>query len=127
MKVKEVMNNAAAIEQDAYVKQAVKIMSDKNIGSLIIVKNKDIVGIITERDILKNISSLNSRVSSVMSKKVITISANSELDEAARLMSKNKIRRLPVIDPASGKLSGIITSTDLIAHSEDIEDEFLFD
>jgi CBS domain-containing protein len=127
MRVKEVMNSAIAIEQDASIREAAKVMSDKNIGSLVVVKDKDIVGIITERDIMKNISGLDKKVSAIMSKKVITISKESDLDDAARLMTKNKIRRLPAVDSESGKLSGIITSTDLIAHSEDIEDEFLFD
>jgi CBS domain-containing protein len=61
-----------------------------------------------------------------MTEKVITISQSENLDVAALLMSKNKIRRLPVI-ANDGELVGLITSTDLIAHSEDLNDEFLFD
>ena len=121
------MNNAVAIEQDISLKQAAKIMSDKNIGSLVVVKGKNISGILTEKDILKNISDLDKKIHSAMSKNVITINENVDIDEAAMLMSKNKIRRLPVVDHETGRLIGIVTSTDLVAHSEEISDEFLFD
>jgi len=125
MKVKEVMNKAFAVDHDISLKQAAKIMSDKNIGSLVVVKGENIIGIVTESDLLRNFSNPNRRVSYVMNKKVVTIDADEDIDNAALLMSKHKIRRLPV---ASGpKLLGIITSTDIIAHSEDIADEFFFD
>jgi CBS domain-containing protein len=127
MLIKEIMNKAVAIEQDISLKQAAKIMSDKNIGSLVVVKGKNISGILTEKDILKNISDLDKKIHSAMSKNVITINENVDIDEAAMLMSKNKIKRLPVLDHENGKLIGIITSTDLVAHSEEISDEFLFD
>ena len=127
MLIKEIMNNAVAIEQDISLKQAAKIMSDKNIGSLVVVKGKNISGILTEKDILKNISDLDKKIHSAMSKNVITINENVDIDEAAMLMSKSKIKRLPVLDHENGKLIGIVTSTDLVAHSEEISDEFLFD
>lgn len=126
MRVKEVMNKAIAIEHNISLKGAAKLMSDKNIGSLVVVKWNSIAGIITERDIIKNVFNLDKKLFAVMPKKVITINQNQDIDEAAALMSKNKIRRLPVVNDCE-KLVGIITSTDLIAHSEDISDEFLFD
>ena len=126
MKIKEIMNKAISVEEDISLKQAAKIMSDKNIGSLVVIKKGEVAGIITERDILKSIPDLDKKVSSVMSKKIITIEDDEDLDEAALVMTQNKIRRLPVITE-EGKLIGIVTSTDIIAHSEEIGDEFLFD
>jgi len=68
MKVKEIMNKAVVVDHNISVREAAKIMSDRNIGSLIILKSSKIIGIITERDIMKNISSLSKGISSIMSK-----------------------------------------------------------
>jgi CBS domain-containing protein len=126
MKIKEIMNRAMAVDHDITLREAAKIMSEKNIGCLVVLKNNKIIGIITERDILAHLDKLNKDIFSIMTEKVITISQSENLDVAALLMSKNKIRRLPVI-ANDGELVGLITSTDLIAHSEDLNDEFLFD
>jgi len=126
MKVKEAMNKAIAIDHDISLKKAAQIMSDKNIGSLIAVKGEKILGILTERDITGNINNLDRKVSSIMAKKVVTISEEEDIDQASILMKKNKIKRIPVVDD-SNHLIGIITATDLIANSDDIDDEFLFD
>lgn len=125
MKIKEIMKKAVAVEHEMSLKEASKIMSSKNIGSLVVVKDEKILGIITEKDIVDNSSSLERKLSSVMKRKVITIDENDNLENAAVIMTKNKIKRLPVIDE-DGKLTGIITASDLVANSEDLDDEFLF-
>jgi CBS domain-containing protein len=125
MKVKEVMNEVVAIERDMTLKAAAKIMSDKNIGSLVVIDGEKIKGIITERDIVTNASNLGKSVTSSMAKNVLTISPDEELDNAAILMRKNKINRIPVVK--NDKLVGIVTSTDLIAHSDELDEEFLFE
>ncbi len=125
MKIKEVMNRAVAIDHDISVKEVAKIMSDKGIGSVVAVKGNKIVGIITESDIVKNVEKINKKISSIMARNVITIEQDEDLDEAAILMKQNKIKRIPVIK--NNELVGIITSTDLIANSEELNEEFLFD
>ncbi len=125
MRVNEIMNKAIAIDHDVSVKEAAKIMSNKNIGSLIVLNKDKIIGIITDRDILKNISSLGKRISIVMSKNVITIDHNESLDNASLIMTENKIKRLPVVD--KGKLVGVITATDIVANSDLLNEDFLFD
>ena len=125
MKVKEVMNSAIAVDHDITIKAAAKIMSEKNIGSLVVLKDDNIIGIVTEHDILSNIESLDKKIFSVMVRKVVTINENEELDDAAIILFKNKIKKLPVVNK-KGNLVGIITSTDLIAHSEDLNEDFLF-
>lgn len=125
MKVKEIMNKVIAIDSDISLKEAAKIMSKKNIGSLVVLKGSKVVGIITEKDIIDNVSNLNKKVYSVMKKNVYVIEADSTLEEAARIMAQKKVRRLPVVE--NGKLVGIITSTDLIANSEEIEENFFID
>ena len=126
MKIKDIMNKAVTIDQDISLKKASQIMSEKNIGCLIAVKGEKILGIITEKDITGNTSNLDKKVSSIMARKVVTINQDEDLDEASLLMKKNKIKKLPVINE-DNRLAGIITSTDIVANSEEISDEFLFD
>ncbi len=125
MRVKEIMNKAVAVDHDLSLRAAAKIMSSKNIGSLVAVKDSKILGILTEKDIIRNLSELDKKVSSVMARKVISVNEDEEIDSAMMLMAKNKIRHLPVAN--CGKLVGIITATDIIANSEDLNEDFLFD
>jgi CBS domain-containing protein len=126
MKVKEVMNEIVAVDKDISIKEAAKIMSDKNIGSIVVVKNGDVIGIVTEKDITKNISDSSRKISSVMNKNVVTIDSEDDIEDAAALMAKNKIKHLPVVDPETGKLAGIITATEIIEHSDEFDDDFFF-
>lgn len=124
MLVKDVMNPVVAVDEDISIKEAAQIMVDRSIGSLLILKCGKVFGIITEKDIVKNVQTPNKKISSIMSTKIINIQESEELDNAALLMSKNKIKRLPVMD--GDKLVGIITSSDLIAHAEDLDEDFFF-
>ena len=125
MKIKEIMNKAIVIDHDVSAKAAAKIMSNRNIGSLIVLRKNKIAGILTERDIMKNISSLGKRITRIMSKGVITINQGDSVDNAALLMTEKKVKRLPVID--SGRLVGIITATDIVANSDLLNEDFFFD
>ena len=124
MKIKQVMNKALVVEDNLNLKQAAKIMSHKNIGSLIVMKKDKIVGIITERDIIKNVNKLDSKLSNVMSKSLITIDDGESLDKAALLMAEHKIKKLPVLK--NKRLVGIVTATDVLANVEDLNEQFLF-
>ncbi|MBU3907237.1 MAG: CBS domain-containing protein [Nanoarchaeota archaeon] len=117
MIVGEISNKVFVIDPDITLKKAAKIMSKKEIGSLVILKSGEILGIVTERDIIKNINSLKKKVSSIMAKEVITIKNTSEIEEASSLMHVYHIKRLPVVTEI-GKLIGIVTLTDLIANSD---------
>ncbi len=125
MKIKDVMNKVIAIEPHLTLKEAAQIMSKKNIGSLVVVDNKKLVGIITDHDIIENISNVNAKVSDIMSKNVVTVDAEESIDTAAEIMKSKKVRRLPVVE--EGKLVGIITATDIIAHSDELNEEFLIE
>ena len=125
MKVNEIMNKVMAVDSDINLKQAAKILSDKNIGSIVVLKKDKILGIVTERDIIDNISSLGKKISSIMTKVVVTIDHNESLDNAALMMAQSKIKRLPVVDKE--KLVGIVTATDIIANSDILNEDFFFD
>lgn len=126
MKVKEVMNEVIAVDRDITIKEAAKIMSERNIGSLVVVRGTTIVGIITEKDIMKNISDISKKISSLMNKRIFTVNQNDDLEDAAAIMAENKVKHLPVIHE-EGQLVGIISSADIIKNVDGLEEDFLFE
>ena len=118
MLVKNVMNKKVVIAKpEATLREASKVMSDLNIGCLVVVEKEKIVGIITSSDILKSIASGKdpdeTLVQEMMSKPVKTIDSDKTIEDAANLMVQNKIKKLPVVD--EGKLIGMVTTTDIMA------------
>lgn len=129
MKVREVMKHVKTISSSSSIKDAAKKMNDSDIGSLIVVDGKKLVGILTERDILEKVTALDKTasrvlVSAIMTPKVITTKPDDFIDDAVYLMIKNKIKKLPVVE--EGELVGMITSTDIVANSDEIGQYYLF-
>ena len=124
MLIKEIMKRPFVVDKDISLKEAAKIMKEKKIGSLIFVSDSKIKGIVTEGDLTRDFGK-QERISQVMKPKVITIEAEETVDIAVDVMKENKIKRLPVLD--HGKLVGIITSTEIIANFEELEEEFIFE
>lgn len=123
MIVEDVMNEPYVIEDDINLSEAVALMNENKIGCLIFVSEGKIKGIITERDILKNFNKKN-KVSKVMSREVIVIEPDKDLNDAYSLMKENNIKRVPVV--SSGNLVGIITATDLLLHADELDELFFF-
>jgi len=93
-------------------------MTKLNIGSLVILEEKKIVGIVTETDfiskiIAKALDSEHTTIEEIMIKEVVTIEAGKELEDACSLMVEHEIKHLPVLE--KGSLIGILTATDLIS------------
>jgi len=117
MFVKDIMaKNVISIEHNKTVLDACKKYKEHKLGSLVVVNAGVIVGIITERDIIervvinqKNPSKI--KVEEIMSKNIITIHASAKIEQAAELMKKHNIKKLPVI--LNNEFVGIITVTDL--------------
>ncbi len=128
MHVKEIMKSVKTLKGDISLKEAAKFMADNSISCVLIVDGDELKGIVTERDVLKQVSKdvsvLKKPVKDVMSTEIITISADSYIDDAAELMTKYKIKKLPVLD--KGNLVGIITSTDLVSNAGDFNEFSLF-
>ena len=116
-------SNVITVDPDTSIAQAAAIMSQKGIGSLIIKSNSEPEGLVTESDIISKVVSLDIQASQmtveeVMTKNLIKIDPGSDLNEAARTMAKNNIRRLPVVN--DGVLVGILTSTDVMTVSPEL-------
>lgn len=115
MKVSEIMTGAAVTDrpQDT-IAEAARKMWEQQTGSLLVTDGDKLVGIITERDILRAVGTgtdLGTKVQDVMATELITINAGTSLREAAALMTEKWIRHLPVLQ--DGKLVGIISQRDL--------------
>jgi signal-transduction protein with cAMP-binding, CBS, and nucleotidyltransferase domain len=98
-------------------------MTDYDIGSLIIKSNSRPEGLVTESDIIakvvsKDLPASKVTVDELMTRNLIEIDPGRDLYEAARLMAKNNIRRLPVVK--NGALVGILTSTDVLLVSPEL-------
>ena len=116
MRVSEIMTNAAVIDQpDDTLAEAARKMWEQQTGSLLVMDGDDLVGIVTERDVLKAVATGmavdDTRISQVMSKDLVTVGPGTSLREAAKVMAERWIRHLPVLD--NGKLVGVISQRDL--------------
>jgi CBS domain-containing protein len=115
--VKDIMSkNVIAIEQDKSVFEAAALMATKGIGCLVITRLDVPVGVVTERDFVRRVvakrGSFDAKVFDIMSKYLITVGPDTSLKDASRIMSKNKIHRLPVIK--DNKIVGIVVASDFV-------------
>ena len=106
-----------SVAPDATVLEALKIMADKNIGSVVVMKDGNYQGILTERDysrkvILKGKNSTDTQVLEIMSTDLPSVKPDDSIEHCIELMTNNAIRYMPVFD--DGKLSGIISMSDVV-------------
>jgi CBS domain-containing protein len=99
------------------VLDAIKLMADKAIGSLLVMDGSELKGIVTERDyarkvIIKGRSSETTQVSEIMTTGVYTTSTDKTVNHCMALMTHRKIRHLPVVD--DGAVVGVISIGDLV-------------
>ncbi|MFH1182023.1 MAG: CBS domain-containing protein [Candidatus Woesearchaeota archaeon] len=114
MKVRDLMQDFLEVDADTSVCRLAKKMEEKHTSSALVTRNGTIVGIVTEKDIVKKVvanckDSLAINVFEIMNSPVITISADADILEATDLMDRKVIRRLAVVD-SSGKIIGKITA-----------------
>jgi len=109
--------DVTSISPDASVLDAITLMADRSIGSLLVMQDDELKGIVTERDyarkvIVKGRSSESTRVADIMSTTVITATAEQTVKKCMELMTNRRIRHLPVVD--GGKVVGVISIGDLV-------------
>ncbi|HWR26025.1 MAG TPA: CBS domain-containing protein [Methanosarcina sp.] len=96
--------------------EVLKILKNKHISGVPVLKDSKIVGIVTRTNLLQNPE--EEQLALLMRRDPITISSGSDLQTAARVLLENKIRRLPVVD--EGKLVGLVTVADVIGTIADM-------
>jgi CBS domain-containing protein len=117
--VKDFMTtNVITIDFKRTVLDAAKLMHQQDVGDLVVMDGVEAKGIVTERDLVRRVMAqkkpLETKISDVMSNPLITIEEDSSLRDAARIMVKNKIRRLPVTK--KNVLVGIMATSDFARH-----------
>lgn len=117
LRIVDVMvREVVTIDENVSVKEAVDVMNQFEIGSIIATRKGKAIGIITERDLLKRIvaegkNAKKTMVKDIMSSPLIVIAPDMSLEEAARLMFEKKIKKLLVID--QNRLVGLVSLTDI--------------
>ena len=108
----------ASVPPSTPVAEALQIMADKNIGSVVVMENDQYLGIMTERDysrkvILKGKNSNDTLVSEIMSDDLPSVKPSDTIDHCMQLMTNKNIRYMPVFDN-NNKLTGIISMSDVV-------------
>jgi CBS domain-containing protein len=117
LKVKDVMSNEPIlVDAERTIKETAIAMDRSGRGCLLVTSNGKIVGIVTERDLVRRALTKGGglsrlKVKSIMSSPLIIINPEAWVEDAAKVMSDNKVRRLPVVGESG--LAGVITVTDI--------------
>jgi CBS domain-containing protein len=121
VKIKDLLeakgNEVVTISPTAPLEDALRLLVEKNIGSLVVAEEKVVLGIMTERDVLRLVSKDRDRVGEMevqelMTRNVIVGLPDDSLDYVMEIMTRNRIRHLPVVD--TGWLHGIVSIGDVI-------------
>jgi CBS domain-containing protein len=116
-KVSEIMSRGvASLESKETATTASQKMTEGGFGCLLVTRTGRVVGIVTERDLVrkvlaKNVNPEKIKLEEIMSQPVITVGPSLDVGDASKLMSEKRIRRLPVME--SDMLVGIVTTTDI--------------
>jgi CBS domain-containing protein len=105
------------VDRDTDVRQAAAVMRDRNIGSLFVTRDKDIIGILTDTDLVRRVVAVGldaakTPVEQIMSAPILTIEENKTLLDANDMMAVHHLRHLGVT--RNGKLVGMISVRDLV-------------
>ncbi len=106
-----------SITPEASVLDAIKLMAEKSIGSLLIMRGNELMGIITERDyarkvIIKGRSSESTEVAEIMTADICSTTSQQTVSDCMAIVTERKIRHLPVID--DGVVTGMLSIGDLV-------------
>jgi len=116
--VRDVMvSDPVTVPPNTSVREIAKIMKEKNIGSVIVVENDRMVGIVTEEDLIRRVLAEGkdperTQAADVMTRPVVYVSPDTELKEAALLMARLGIGHLPVLE--GSRVVGIIAEYDIV-------------
>ncbi len=106
-----------SIAPEATVFEAIKLMAEKNIGSLLVMSGGKLAGVLTERDYSRKIalqgkSSKDTRVREIVSSQVVSVTPHHSIEDCMKLMTENRVRHLPVME--GEKVVGLVSIGDLV-------------
>lgn len=113
-----------SVSPDTCVDDAVRMMDEKNVGALLVMKGDKLVGMLSERDyarkvMLRGKRSFETKVSEIMSTNLTIAHPNEAVEECLRAMTDHRFRHLPVLD--GGKVVGVISIGDLVKYVIDCQ------
>ena len=115
-------SNPTAITPETTAQEAAQLMKTEDVGSLPIVEDGRLVGVITDRDLairaLAEGRGAETAVNEIASKDLVTVDPQQSLEEAARLMAEHQVRRLPVVEE-DGRLVGVLAQADVAQAGHD--------
>ena len=106
-----------AVAPDAPVVEAIRLMADRSIGAVLVLRGETLAGILSERDyarkvILQGRSSADTPASAIMTAQVVTVAPDAPVPACMQLMTERRIRHLPVVE--GGRVIGVISIGDLV-------------
>jgi CBS domain-containing protein len=106
-----------AVGPESAVIDAIRLMAERGIGAVLVMDGRQLVGILSERDYARKIvlherSSRTTRVSDIMTPKVVTVALSEQVEHCLQLVTDYRIRHLPVVD--GGSVVGVISIGDLV-------------
>ncbi len=121
-----------SVAPETTVFEAIKLMAEKNIGSLLVMSDGKLAGLFTERDYTRKVAlhgknSRETRVEEILAGSLITVTPDDSVEDCMRLMTENRVRHLPVVEGAN--VVGLVSIGDLVnwiistqnAHIEQME------
>ncbi|GFG75345.1 CBS domain-containing protein [Mycobacterium botniense] len=131
MRIADVLRNKGAavvtISPDATVRELLAGLAEHNIGAMVVIGPDGLVGIVSERDVVRRLhthgaSVLSQPVAKIMTPAVVTCTKSDTVDSLSVLMTQNRVRHVPVIE--DGKLAGIVSIGDVVkTRMEELEAE----
>jgi CBS domain-containing protein len=115
--------NVLSVAPEDTIGEAAQLMADANVGSSVVLEHGRLIGILTERDLLRamaqRVHPSEARVREWMTAEPVAVSESTSADEAARLMVENGFRHLPVVD--GERTLGVVSLRDVMRHSLETE------
>lgn len=124
MNIKDVMSkNVEVVSPDTHLNELARRMHQRDCGCILIAKDDRLVGVITDRDLVirgmaEGHNPLSTKAKDIMTQKILYCRHGDEILETSLSMTRNKVRRLPVLDE-NKRLVGIVSLGDLAANSDD--------
>ena len=137
MKIRDVLDRkgreVVTVEPESTVLEAMRVLVDHNIGSVVVTRGDEILGILTERDVLRLGAAgpgalSDTRVADVMTVELVVGVSDDAIDYVAGIMTANRIRHLPVVD--GGSLVGVLSIGDVVnamKQAVEVENRYLRD